>query len=234
MKPVKHPAKFNAPILEVIETMAPAGTVLDPFGGVGGVHSIKRYGVETFAVEIEHEWADQSKQKGFTWCGDFFEFDPHTTVFEYGDKTRTVGAIDSVVTSPVYGNRQSDHHAARDTSQRITYRHTLGRPLSENNSGKLQWGDAYREFHVGAWRKVRSLLPDGGTFILNVKNHIRKGEEVNVAGWHKDTLVQLGFTLCDWVAVPVKGMGFGQHQHTAKINHEIVFKFRKETVAGGS
>ena len=53
----------------------------------------------------------------------------------------------AIATSPCFGNRMADHHEARDPSVRHTYRHRLGRPLSEGSAGALQWGPAYREFH---------------------------------------------------------------------------------------
>lgn len=52
-----HPAKFTPELLAVIAgrlpELCPHGRILDPFAGVGGVHTLGRYGYETFGVELE-------------------------------------------------------------------------------------------------------------------------------------------------------------------------------------
>ena len=81
-------------------------------------------------VEIEAPWADTHMM---TIQGD-------ALALPFGDH-----CFDCVVTSPVYGNRFSDHHRARDGSLRRTYTHDLQRmtgdperTLHPNNSGMLQ------------------------------------------------------------------------------------------------
>ena len=91
-----------------------------------------------------------------------------------------------VVTSPTYGNRLADHHNAKDGSRRISYTHTLGRTLTPGNSGAMHWGKDYRLLHRLSWEEVARVLSIGGLFVLNVSNHIRKGEEVPVVQWHRD------------------------------------------------
>ena len=73
----KHPAKFSEPILVAMFHRI-AGEqqdrdaelyVLDPFAGVGGIHHLKSAmpgRVETFAVELEPEWAAQAALLGET------------------------------------------------------------------------------------------------------------------------------------------------------------------------
>lgn len=221
-KLVSHPAKYTPIIIdkisEVLKEQGRGETILDPFGGVGGIHTLQDYGWHTTAIEIEQEWADQSKRLGHTICANFLNSNCLDSMIRF----------DNVVTSPCYGNRMADHHVARDNSKRMTYRHRLGRELSAGSSASLQWGKAYRSFHAIAWRKVSTLVRSEGLFILNVKDHIRKGEVIPVSQWHRQTILQLGFRPLNTYRIYVKGMGYGQHQQTAKVNYETIYVFRKE------
>jgi DNA modification methylase len=135
-------------------------------------------------------------------------------------------SFDAVCTSPAYGNRMSDHHNARDTSLRHTYRHTLGRPLHPENSGAMQWGEAYRAFHLAAWTEVRRVLKPGAAFVLNCKDHIRHGQLQPVTAWHIATLVALGFTLTDRIDAPCPGQRHGANGHL-RVKFESVLLLRR-------
>ena len=87
--------------------------------------------------------------------------------------------FDGICTSPTYGNRMADSHDAKDGSSRNTYTHKLGRKLDVNNSGKMQWGNEYKKLHTKAWNECFRVLKNDGVFILNFKNHIKKGKEVD-------------------------------------------------------
>lgn len=250
-----HPAKFSPEIMDAIEVALfdhvgralkmegayrPNGpVVLDPFGGPGGIHLLRYAGdsrtvtYDTFTVEIEPEWAAASARRGPSWCGNFMKLQlgQHGSLFEWGP-TGTEHAcrlfqVDAIVTSPTYGNRMADHHEAKDTSRRLTYRHVLGRPLHIQNSGALQWGREYRFFHERAWRKARKVLIEGGgrVLILNVKNHVRRGEVQDVVSWHKETLKRLGFQCVNDHRIPVKGMKYGENRDL-RVPFEHVFTFR--------
>ena len=200
--------------------------MLDPFAGVGGVHNLDPHGdpqragfgadndwIDTIGLELEPEWAHQHP---WTMVGD-------ATALPFRDCT-----FDVVVTSPTYGNRMADHHNGRDGSKRITYTHTLGRPLTPGNSGAMHWGEGYRTLHSQVWKQVDRVLRPGAFLVLNVSNHIRKGNEIGVSEWHRDTLMKMGFTVTDEVEVQTPRMGFGANRET-RVGFEHVISFRHRT-----
>lgn len=209
-KAVSHPAKFSDPVLNRIEFdlqhLRITGLLLDPFAGVGGIHTVHVAGVRTVGIEIEPEWAASSSG---TIVGDALKLPFSDDLFA------------AAATSPVYGNRASDHHNARDGSKRITYRHTLGRELSPGNAGQLQWGDKYREFHRAAWRELQRVLRPGGTFFLNVSNHIRDHHEMPVVEFHLAALIDLGFLIRRVEPVPTRRLKFGANRN-ARVHSEHV------------
>ena len=216
--PKDHPAPFSDPILdqaaEHLREFETTGVVLDPFAGTGRVHELAgRIGVRTIGVELEPEWAAKH---------------PDTVEGNALSLTDTIDhrSVDAIVTSPTYGNRMADHHDATDDSVRLTYKHTIGRELHGDNSGQLQWGDEYRRFHEVAWAEAVATLKPGGTFTLNIKNHVRAGVQQRVAEWHIDTLYRLGLRLVALDIVPTKGLMAGANHGTRTVA-ELVLTFRK-------
>lgn len=223
---VRHPARFSAPLLPVLAAqLRPEDRlILDPFAGTGLIHELAEPGRRlTVGVELEPEWAALHPD---TICADSLAL--------LDQWAATGRRFDAIVTSPTYGNRMADHHNARDTSKRNTYRHALGRPLTPGNSGGLQWGADYQAFHVRAWQLVYNVLRPGGRFVLNVKDHIRQGQQVNVVAWHERTLVEdVGFTYTHFEQVTLPGNGFGQNGQT-RVPYEWVLTFDKPIPNQGS
>jgi len=213
---VRHPARYSDAILRTIAPyVADYPVILDPFAGTGRVHELRRVaGVEhTIGVELEAEWAAMHPD---TIHGDALQL----------PELVGVGTVDAIVTSPAYGNRMADHHEARDGSRRNTYRHALGRQLTDGNAGAMQWGTEYREFHWIVWALAVLALRDGGRFVLNVKNHIRAGVEQPVAEWHRDVLERIGMVLVASERIPTRGLAMGRNAEL-RTPCEMVYVFDK-------
>lgn len=243
-RPVKHPAKFSASILteldQLFDKYGRSGPTLDPFAGVGRVHSLN-VGC-TVGVELEPEWATQHPR---TLTGNALHLPFRPRSFR------------RLVTSVTYANRMADCHDAQERCkpcggtgidetrwhgtgsnicqkcrgegrryyQRNTYKHTLGRPLHPDNSGAMQWGNAYRDFHTAAYREAIESLDFGAHFFLNISDHIRDHKVVPVSAWHRDTLTGLGLTHLETVEVPTRRNRQGAN-YKARVEHEDIHVFR--------
>jgi tRNA G10 N-methylase Trm11 len=209
LEKINHPAKYTDVLLPIFtEMLIGCKTVLDPFAGTGKIHLLP---FETTGLEIEKEWADMHDK---TILGD-------ATKMPFKDYY-----FDAVCTSPTYGNRMADSHLAKDNSVRNTYTHKLGRVLNDNNSGKMQWGEDYKELHLKAWKECFRVIKNDGIFILNFKNHIRKGKEIDVFSWHVLQLIKIGFHIQKIKQVNTKGNGFGKNANL-RTGFEFVAMFIK-------
>lgn len=219
----KHPAPYSKNVLATVADVLARSRgdslswkVYDPFAGIGRVFLLEQVfpGMECYGTEIEAEWVSQHPRHYHADAFDFMAHPSHYMMF------------DVVVTSPTYGNRMADHHDAKDGSRRITYRHYLGRPLHENNSGGMQWGKKYREFHEAAWRAVWQVLKPDGMFLLNISDHIRQWEQVPVSKWHLQTCEQLGFECSAALKIETPRMKFGENS-SRRVANEWLFVMKK-------
>jgi hypothetical protein len=223
---MKHPAKFTEGMVPYFKKILDAELggyteqpllVLDPFAGTGRIHDLdpdcERY--VTVGLEIEPEWANMHPR---TVRGDATGMHPSWS-----------GKFHAVVTSPTYGNRMADHHNARDGSKRMTYRHVLGRELHPHNTGAMQWGPQYRAMHVAAWAEVTRVTRPAAVLVLNMSDHIRKGEVVPVTQWHRDTLATLGWRLTNSIEIETPRMGFGAN-YKSRVPFETIDTFRRDNL----
>lgn len=207
----KHPAKYTDALMSAFVKMSHGcNKILDPFGGTGKVFLLNRWypNVEIQAVEIEPEWA---------------AINPRTTHGNALALPWQDNYFDAVCTSPTYGNRMADKDF-RDTSITKTYSAFIGKPLHPDNSGQMQWGREYKEFHVKAWQEASRVLCPSGKFILNIKNHIRDGVEQLVTEWHIETLLSLGYELVEHKKINTPSMRFGRNGEK-RIEYESVILF---------
>ena len=211
---MKHPARYSEELMPLLKKILVDNNlqwdskVLDPFAGTGKIHELP---FDTYGIEIEPEWADMHPRNV---CGDSTKMSFSTAFF------------DAICTSPTYGNRMADSHQAKDNSKRTTYTHTLGRKLHKNNSGQMQWGDEYRSLHERVYHECYRVLKPNGTFVLNMKNHIRNGDEIDVTGWHKKVLVGIGFEYLQTESISLKGNGFGANGNV-RTGVEYILVFRR-------
>jgi hypothetical protein len=120
----------------------------------------------------------------------------------------------------------ADHHNAKDGSKRNTYTHCIGRELDSENTGRMQWGKNYCEKHQRIYQHIVPMLKPDGLFVLNISNHIRKGEEIDVASFHMKTLAFNGLILTEMIEVPVQRLKFGANSDK-RVPYEYILTFRK-------
>lgn len=195
LKPRNNPAKYSTAILLALDHIVTQEAdrlgrrlnILDPFGGVGRAHRLGEAGHHVVTFELEPEWAAQA---------------PGPSVV--GDSRHLACRddwADVVMSSPVYPNRMTDHHEARDLcgrcdgrkvvasdagpfvtcgackgaglSMRNTYRHQLGRMPSKGATSVLQWGNAYRKVTAEIMAECLRPLRAAGLIVWNTSNHLR-------------------------------------------------------------
>ena len=186
---MKHPAPYSdvfIPVFAELLIQHNCQNVLDPLAGTGKLARVKDFGYTGTVTcnELEEEWIDPQYKVDLWTIGDC----RNMNLFKNGQ-------FDAIITSPVYGNRLSDHHNALDGSKRISYTHNLGRELTQGNSGTLQWGQGYRYFHLQAYQECARVLKPGGLMVVNISNHIRAGKEIDAVGWTLTALQGFSLTL---------------------------------------
>lgn len=219
---MKHPATYTESFIpKFAELLIQYDNVLDPFAGIGKLALIKQHGFKGKVTcnELESEWIESSTYDVDEW------FNGDAANMSWSEDNR----FDAICTSPTYGNRMADHYNAKDNSKRITYKHYLGRDLNDANTGKMQWGKKYKQKHIEVYIECRRVLKHNGMMIVNVSDHIRKGQIMNVVEWHKETLKSLGMIFVDEVQIETPRMKFGQNSNSrVKTESILIFKNKKD------
>ncbi len=97
-------------------------------------------------------------------------------------------------------------------SKRYTYRHALRRMPHERSAATLEWGGKYRTLHRAAWVEARRVLRPGGLILVNIKNHLRGGDEQLVAEWHERCLDEVGFAVVGTDYLDAPGLRHGANR----------------------
>lgn len=215
----KHPAKYSDSILTTLAELldneilpARVINVLDPMAGVGRIHELRTERIETFSVELEAEWVGAPS---------VWRTQGDATALQWASNS-----FDVVMTSPCYGNRMADHHEAKDDSKRMTYKHLLGRDLSPNSGAALQWSHPYRELHSTILAEMVRVLRPEGLMVVNMSNHIRKGEVQHVVEWWVEKMCRMGLLMERIIPVETPRLGFGANGNV-RVPYEHVIAMRK-------
>lgn len=234
-----HPAPYSKELISVMVRMLLGHRrIHDPFAGTGRIFDLEPLlpGAVISASELQPKWA---------------AYHPKTEIGDATDLPYPDGAFDAICTSPVYPNRLTDHHNAKDDSHRINYTEYYGEPLHPNNAGAMPWGDKWRNLHTSAFTEFKRLLCSGGVLVLNMKDFIKTvpaskaGEpyyecsesqtsksgvrvRVRVTDWCVDVCRGLGFQVVGREDVECPGMRKGQNS-AARIPYETVIKFQLGT-----
>lgn len=212
MNTPRHPARYSPQLMpHFARLLAGYARILDPMAGTG--ERLRALRPDAFLNEIQPRWARGAGAVN----GDALHL------------PFAAASFDAVLVSPTYGNRMADTFEDKQPAKhylRNTYTHAYGAKLHPHNSGGLQWGEAYRAFHQAAWQEVFRVLREGGRFILNVSDHVRGGAVMPVTAFHRATVSQLGFWLCDEIQVATPRNRRGQN-HAARVAHETIMVFWK-------
>lgn len=91
----------------------------------------------------------------------------------------------------------------------------------------MHFGQAYCEKHTRIYAHLYELLKNNGIMLINVSNFIRKGVEVNVCEWTKETIIDLGFKFVCERKISTPRMGYGANR-SARVSTESILVFKKE------
>lgn len=232
-----HPATWSVPVLaEIAMRLPPRVRVLDPFAGTGGLADLN---VEAVCVEIEPEWATQVigntlalpfAAGSFLWvatspCFGNRMADHHNN----RDRCKKCGGTG---TDPPTALCDDQMYPAADCktcggtglSKRHTYKHYLGRDLHPDSSGAMQWGPDYRAFHTAAWAEVTRVCGRWAHLLLDMSDHIRRGEIQPVTDWHQEALEAAGWLCLDRTPIGVRRQRHGQNGDL-RVDQEWLLEF---------
>jgi hypothetical protein len=233
-----HPATWSQPVLEAISARLPSGAmVLDPFAGTGGLAALDH--IHPVLVEVEPEWATQVigntlalpfPSGTFLWVATSPCFGnrmaDHHEAKDRCKKCHGTGcdpptAICDDQLAPA-GNCKAC--GGSGLSRRHTYRHYLDRLPHPDSSALLQWGSEYRGFHLQAWREITRVCGRWAHLLLDISDHIRKGQVQPVTDWHQRALEGLGWLCLDRTPIAVRRQRHGANGDL-RVDQEWLLEF---------
>ena len=222
-KPRPHFSRYHPKILEAIEErIGHSKKILDPMAGTLERLSIlerpDRGYHQVWGMEIEPEWVNGYSHPRLI-HGD-------SRSMHFADET-----FDTIVVSPVYGNRDSDLTGEWwDNADRKSYAAALGRNPSKGSlcRGLSSESEGYQRGHALIWCESVRVLKTGGLFFLNIKNYVRQGRIIRVSQWHRDFLrATLGLQEIDDTAIPTEGRKFGTNSDVRAEKAEKIYVYLK-------
>jgi SAM-dependent methyltransferase len=217
---VTHPAKYSNEFIPIFaEKLQGYEIVLDIMAGTGKIGRIKEFNWQgrLLCNEIEPEFTKIMAYPIDAW---FFN-DAAQLPFR-------TGSIDAICTSPTYANRLADHWHQGKKNKHFYFSYTFGlrRDLNPENTGHMQWSEPYRIKHWQIYKECYRTLRQNGRLIITISDHIRKGQIIPVAMWHKTTLLELGFKLEEDLLIPTRRLRCGEN-YKVRVEYEHIFIFKR-------
>lgn len=223
----RHPATYPEVILPVLAgQLKGCRYTLDPFGGTGKLAEIYRFGYtgDLWVNELEPEWADEARRlqdRKLIYC--VTQRAAHTLNHAVEMDGRRP---DAICTSPVYGNKMSEHCNWKDGRVCHTYKRYIGHDLDHDNAGRFYfWDREYADIHWLAWKNLTDMAPE--VIILNTKDFYRMGAIQRVGAWHLMVLGVFGYHLAEHVQVECPGQRQGAN-HKLRVDHEDVWRLERK------
>jgi hypothetical protein len=90
----------------------------------------------------------------------------------------------------------------------------------------MQWGEPYRVFHRSAWVACFGVVVPDGLALVNVSDHIRRGEVVPVVAFHVGALEGAGWVVEGVETIPTPRLRYGANG-AARVDGERIIVARK-------
>jgi len=233
-----HPATWSVPVLAEISARLPVGViVLDPFAGTGGLADIAH--IRPVCVEIEPAWPTQVVGNTLTlpFRSGTFLYVATSPCFgnrmaDHHDARDRCKKCGGTGTDPPTALCDDQMYPAADCkvcggtglSKRHTYKHYLGRDPHPESSAILQWGPEYRAFHEQAWVEITRVCGRWAHLLLDMSDHIRRGEVQPVTQWHQEALEAAGWFCLARTPIDVRRQRHGQNGDL-RVDQEWLLEF---------
>lgn len=231
MTAVTHPCRYTTAVLDEIAGLLNGEAfaqglnrlaVIDPFAGTGE----RVYRHKTFT---EHVWCGLELEESFIAAP--WVMPGNALNIPFGARS-----FHAYATSFVFPNRMTDTFVTAEGSPHtyMTYRHAAAAnhqqrtyQLHQANAGGMRWGDAYRAFHSRAIAEGIRVLGQGGLFVVEMKDHLVKGECVHVTDWFCEEFRRQRCGICGTIDVPVTGNRKGSAgSRDQRVDHSTIIVAR--------